>query len=68
MPASGIFSSPCFHHLSSSLGFLVVLDGQRRTVETARLARPDAADGSVHITVDTSRLRGTLHYSSLTFT
>lgn len=30
VPASDIFSPPCLHHLSSSLGFLVVLDGPSR--------------------------------------
>lgn len=35
VPAADIFRPPCFYHLSSRLGFLVVLDA-RRTVETAR--------------------------------
>ena len=35
VPAADIFRPPCFYHLSSRLGFLVVLDA-RRPVETAR--------------------------------
>ena len=35
VPAADIFRPPCFYHLSSRLGFLVVLDA-RRPIETAR--------------------------------